>query len=177
MARAAGGAKGLLGTAPAFSENIAHRPWACTRKNSGNNRLDHPGDNGIRRTTVTFIDRGAAPRTTFGTLEFPFDQIRQAAKSHDLSVNDAFMAAVMTGMQAYHERHGATAESLRVNVPISLRGDAGDRSGQGGERCGDRSVPHEYRQPVDGGTHAAGPTTWWPSGGGEPAMRHRGSAG
>jgi diacylglycerol O-acyltransferase len=63
-------------------------------------------------------------------LEFPFDQIRQAAKSHDLSVNDAFMAAVMTGMQAYHERHGASAESLRVNVPISLRGDAGDRSGQ-----------------------------------------------
>jgi len=40
------------------------------------------------------------------------------------------MAAVMTGMQIYHTRHGSTAESLRVNVPISIRGDAGDRSGQ-----------------------------------------------
>jgi len=51
------GRKRTAGNRPAFSENIAHRPCACTRKNSGNNRLDHPGDNGIRRTTVTFIDR------------------------------------------------------------------------------------------------------------------------
>ena len=31
---------------------------------------------------------------------------------------------------AYHARHGSSAQELRVNVPISLRGDAGDRSGQ-----------------------------------------------
>ena len=67
---------------------------------------------------------------TFGTLEFPFESIRKSAKSNDMSVNDAFMAAVMSGMQAYHLRHGSSAEQLRVNVPISLRGDAGDRSAQ-----------------------------------------------
>ncbi len=67
---------------------------------------------------------------TFGTLEFPFESIRNSAKSEGMSVNDAFMAAVMTGMQAYHIRHGSSADHLRVNVPISLRGDAGDRSGQ-----------------------------------------------
>jgi diacylglycerol O-acyltransferase / wax synthase len=67
---------------------------------------------------------------TFGTLEFPFESIRRSAKSQGMSVNDAFMAAVMTGLQAYHQRHGSSADQLRVNVPISLRGDAGDRSGQ-----------------------------------------------
>lgn len=67
---------------------------------------------------------------TFGTLEFPFEAIRRCAKSQDMSVNDAFMAAVMSGLQAYHIRHGSSAEQLRVNVPISLRGDAGDRSAQ-----------------------------------------------
>lgn len=67
---------------------------------------------------------------SFGTMEFPFDGIRATAKRAGMSVNDAFMAAVMSGMQAYHHRHGTELESLRVNVPISLRGDAGDRSGQ-----------------------------------------------
>ncbi len=38
------------------------------------------------------------------------------------------MAAVAAGMDAYHRRHGLTVEELRVNVPISLRGDAGDRT-------------------------------------------------
>ena len=88
-----------------------------------------------RATTV--YDRPLSPLLTergttytFGTLEFPFEAIRRSAKSQGMSVNDAFMAAVMFGMQAYHVRHGSSAESLRVNVPISLRGDAGDRSAQ-----------------------------------------------
>lgn len=88
-----------------------------------------------RATTV--YDRPLSPLLTergttytFGTLEFPFEAIRRSAKSQGMSVNDAFMAAVMFGMQAYHLRHGSSAESLRVNVPISLRGDAGDRSAQ-----------------------------------------------
>ncbi|MCF8531221.1 MAG: WS/DGAT domain-containing protein, partial [Candidatus Nanopelagicales bacterium] len=74
------------------------------------------------------VERGTT--YTFGTLELPFETIRRSAKSQGMSVNDAFMAAVMSGIQAYHQRHGSSAESLRVNVPISLRGDAGDRSGQ-----------------------------------------------
>ncbi|MCF8539220.1 MAG: WS/DGAT domain-containing protein, partial [Candidatus Nanopelagicales bacterium] len=74
------------------------------------------------------VERGTT--YTFGTLELPFEAIRRSAKSQGMSVNDAFMAAVMSGIQAYHLRHGSSAESLRVNVPISLRGDAGDRSGQ-----------------------------------------------
>ncbi len=40
------------------------------------------------------------------------------------------MAAIAAGMDAYHRRHGVVVEELRVNVPISLRGDAGDRSAQ-----------------------------------------------
>lgn len=81
-----------------------------------------------RPLSPLLTDRGTT--YTFGTLEFPFEAIRRSAKSQGMSVNDAFMAAVMFGMQAYHVRHGSSADSLRVNVPISLRGDAGDRSAQ-----------------------------------------------
>ncbi|MFN8172549.1 MAG: wax ester/triacylglycerol synthase family O-acyltransferase [Candidatus Nanopelagicales bacterium] len=74
------------------------------------------------------IGRGTTYR--FGAFDVPFEAIRGAAKERGLSVNDAFMASVATGMDAYHRRHGVVAEELRVNVPISLRGDAGDRSGR-----------------------------------------------
>jgi WS/DGAT/MGAT family acyltransferase len=74
------------------------------------------------------IGRGSTYR--FAGFELPFAGIRAAAKDHGYSVNDAFMAAIATGMDAYHRRHGVLVEELRVNVPISLRGDAGDRSAQ-----------------------------------------------
>ena len=129
VARAAGGAKGLLATALRLARTSLSDPALALEKT-----VETIGS--ITRAATVYdaplspllTERGTT--YTFGTLEFAFDQIRQAAKSHDLSVNDAFMAAVMTGMQAYHERHGSSAVSLRVNVPISLRGDAGDRSGQ-----------------------------------------------
>ena len=66
----------------------------------------------------------------FGAFDFPFAGLKHAAKSRGFSVNDAFMAAVTSGVDRYHQRHGATVSELRVNVPISLRGDAGDRSAQ-----------------------------------------------
>ncbi len=74
------------------------------------------------------VGRGTTYRFTVFSL--PFAAIRAAAKVHDRSVNDAFLAAVACGMDRYHRRHGVVVEELRVNVPISLRGDAGDRSGQ-----------------------------------------------
>lgn len=75
-----------------------------------------------------WTDRGTTYH--FGAFEFPFEGLKQAAKTRGFSVNDAFMAAVMSGVDRYHERYGAAVEELRVNVPISLRGDAGDRSAQ-----------------------------------------------
>ena len=72
------------------------------------------------------VGRGSTYR--FAAFELPFAGMRAAAKDNGFSVNDAFMAAIAAGMDAYHRRHGVLVEELRVNVPISLRGDAGDRS-------------------------------------------------
>lgn len=66
----------------------------------------------------------------FGAFDLPFQALRAAAKQYDGSINDAFLAAVGTGLDTYHRRHGAVADHLRVNVPVSLRGDPGDRSGE-----------------------------------------------
>ena len=66
----------------------------------------------------------------FAAFDMPFASLREAAKRRDRSVNDAFMAAVGLGLERYHVRHSTVVDELRFNVPISLRGDAGDRSGQ-----------------------------------------------
>jgi diacylglycerol O-acyltransferase / wax synthase len=67
---------------------------------------------------------------SFGAFDLPFAGMRETAKAADRSVNDVFMAAVGIGLDRYHARHGAVADDLRFNVPISLRGDPGDRTGQ-----------------------------------------------
>ncbi len=74
------------------------------------------------------IGRGTTYR--FAAFDLPFAGIRTASKELGLNVNDAFTASIAMGMDAYHRRHGVVVEQLRVNVPISLRGDAGDRTGQ-----------------------------------------------
>jgi hypothetical protein len=66
----------------------------------------------------------------FAAFDLPFTSLRAAAKERDCSVNDAFMAAVGLGLERYHVRRGSVADELRFNVPISLRGDAGDTSAQ-----------------------------------------------
>lgn len=66
----------------------------------------------------------------FATLDVPFAALRATARSHGVNINDVFLAAVSTGMDAYHRRHGVSVDALRVNVPISLRGGPGDRSAQ-----------------------------------------------
>lgn len=73
-------------------------------------------------------ERGTTYR--FAGFDLPFAQMRSAAKERGFSVNDAFMAAVGLGLERYHVRHGSVADDLRFNVPISLRGDAGDTSAQ-----------------------------------------------
>jgi len=71
--------------------------------------------------------RGSTYR--FAAFDLPFADLRSAAKSRDVSINDAFLAAIGVGMDAYHRRHGVSVPALRVNVPVSLRGDPGDRTG------------------------------------------------
>ena len=66
----------------------------------------------------------------FAAFDLPFAGLRKAAKDNGYSVNDAFMASVALGMDGYHRRHGVVVEELRIAVPISLRGDAGDRTAQ-----------------------------------------------
>jgi WS/DGAT/MGAT family acyltransferase len=57
----------------------------------------------------------------FGTVEVPLDELKQAARAADGSLNDAFIAALLGGFRRYHEHFDAELRDLPMAMPISLR--------------------------------------------------------
>lgn len=53
--------------------------------------------------------------------EVPTAALRAAGNAVGGSLNDAFLGAVMGGLRIYHLKHGTTAKSLTVSMPISIR--------------------------------------------------------
>jgi diacylglycerol O-acyltransferase / wax synthase len=57
----------------------------------------------------------------FDTLTASLPRMKAAAKSVDGRLNDAFVAAVVGGLDRYHQRHDAPVEALRMTMPINVR--------------------------------------------------------
>jgi diacylglycerol O-acyltransferase len=57
----------------------------------------------------------------FDTLTASLPRMKAAAKAVDGRLNDAFVAAVLGGLDRYHRRHGAPVEALRMTMPINIR--------------------------------------------------------
>ncbi len=57
----------------------------------------------------------------YGNFDVRFRDLRDGAKQHGHTVNDAFLAAISFGMRDYHKKLGAPVDELHINMPISLR--------------------------------------------------------
>ncbi|MGW4355788.1 wax ester/triacylglycerol synthase domain-containing protein [Nocardia sp. NPDC004582] len=95
-----------------------------------------------RTLSPLMTERSLGRRLT--VLEVPLETLRRGARLAGCTVNDAYLASVLIGLRAYHERHGKTVEQLRVAMPISLR-RAGDPLG------GNRITLARFAVPVGGG--------------------------
>jgi len=74
----------------------------------------------VRKTLSPVMKRRGLGRK-LDMLEVGLDDLKLAASKANGTVNDGFLAAVTGGMRLYHERHGASVDSLRVTLPISIR--------------------------------------------------------
>jgi diacylglycerol O-acyltransferase / wax synthase len=81
-------------------------------------------------------------------MEVPLDDLKAAAKSVGGSLNDAFVAAVIGGMQRYHEFHSVTVDDLRMVMPINLR-EAGSALGGNHFTPARFLVPLTIKDPAD----------------------------
>jgi WS/DGAT/MGAT family acyltransferase len=75
----------------------------------------------VPRSPVLSGHGGAGNRLLI--VDVPLDKLKSSAKFAGASVNDAFLAAVLGGVRAYHELHGNVVERIPIGIPISLRTD------------------------------------------------------
>ena len=86
----------------------------------------------VTRSLAAFLAPATTPRSPIigarslgrrlAALDVPLDDLKRAAKAVGGSLNDAFLAAVVGGMQRYHELHDVEPAALRMVMPINLRG-------------------------------------------------------
>jgi WS/DGAT/MGAT family acyltransferase len=104
---------------------------------------DPVGSLGRLAETAASVVRLAAPAPTpaspllhgrslsvhFDTIDLPLDRAKAAAKVAGGRLNDAFLAATAAGMRRYHDELGSPAESVRLSMPVNVRGDDPDQTG------------------------------------------------
>ena len=88
------------------------------------------------------IMRGRSLSLWFGELSVDFNDLKTAGKANGGSVNDAFVAAVLGGLRAYHELHGDIPAELRMHMPISRR-EGTDAAG------GNQWIPARFPVPLN----------------------------
>lgn len=74
-------------------------------------------------STMSPIMRERSTERRLAMIEVPLDDLKKAAKTVGVTVNDAYLAAVTGGLRRYHEHHGVAVGSLRAVMPISIRTD------------------------------------------------------
>ena len=88
------------------------------------------------------IMRGRSLSLWFGELAVDFNELKTAGKNNGGSVNDAFVAAVLGGVRAYHELHGEVPPEVRMHMPVNQRQGA-DSAG------GNQWIPARFPVPLN----------------------------
>jgi diacylglycerol O-acyltransferase / wax synthase len=85
-------------------------------------------------------DRSLSVR--FDSLQLDVGKMKQAARMVSGRLNDAFVAGVAGGFHRYHQKHGATADRLRMTMPINVR------TATTANKAGNQFVPARFAVPV-----------------------------
>ncbi|HMJ77589.1 MAG TPA: wax ester/triacylglycerol synthase domain-containing protein [Iamia sp.] len=120
--------------------------------------VSDPGGTVARvRETVESVARLAAPASAplsplmtgrslsvrFDTIVVPMAAAKAAARAAGATLNDAFVAATCSGFARYHSEMGASADALRMTMPINVR-TAGTE-----DVAGNQFVPARFPIPLD----------------------------
>ncbi len=79
----------------------------------------------------------------FDTITLPLGELKAAARVSGGKLNDAFVAGVIGGFQAYHEKRGTPIERLRMAMPINVRTD------ETANKAGNQFSPSRSEVPAD----------------------------
>ncbi len=88
------------------------------------------------------IMRERSPGVSLHAIRVPLDELKRAGRSVDGTINDAFVASVAGGLARYHAELGSPVETLRMLMPVNVRG------GEGADRAGNQFAPVRFELPV-----------------------------
>ncbi|MBW2388152.1 MAG: DUF1298 domain-containing protein, partial [Deltaproteobacteria bacterium] len=88
------------------------------------------------------IMRDRSTSVRFDHLSVPLPDLKLAGKAVGGTINDAFVASVSGGLARYHAALDAPVESLRMLMPVSVRG------GENADVVGNQFAPARFEVPV-----------------------------
>ena len=94
-------------------------------------------------TPLSPVMRGRSLSVQFDTISLPLEDAKAAAKVAQGKLNDAFVAAVLSGMRQYHEHHGSPVDELRMTMPINIRNSETE------DLAGNAFAPARFLVPLD----------------------------
>ena len=101
--------------------------WELVRNPAGALRTAWDTVRSIGRTVAPVTDirspvmRGRGLGRRLHVVAVGLTELKHAAVTAGVTVNDAFLAGVTGGMRHYHHKHDAPVDELRVTMPISIR--------------------------------------------------------
>lgn len=124
IAHTAGQLTGLVGQVAGTAGPLA---WRLLRDPVGSLRIAWDTVKSIGATVAPVTDirspvmrgRGLGRRLHVVSVGLP--ELKHAAMTAGVTVNDAFLACITGGMRHYHHKHDAPVDELRVTMPISIR--------------------------------------------------------
>jgi WS/DGAT/MGAT family acyltransferase len=97
------------------------------------------GTGGVGSTVWT--SRGL--KRWYDTISLPFDDVKATSKRLGGTINDVFLAGVVSGIASYHEEKGEAPSGFRGVVPVSTRSD----NSAGGNQFG--GAMHDFPASTD----------------------------
>lgn len=67
--------------------------------------------------------------STLDVLSMPLDSAKAAGRRLGGSINDVFLAGIISALDRYHGQHGANQQQLRLGMPINVRGAVSPHGG------------------------------------------------
>lgn len=93
-------------------------------------------------TPLSPVMTGRSLSMHFDTLTIPLAETKAAARRGGGKLNDAFVTGVARGMRYYHDKHGATPDTLRMGMPINVR------TSETADLAGNQWAPTRFPLPI-----------------------------
>jgi WS/DGAT/MGAT family acyltransferase len=74
-------------------------------------------------TPLSPLMTGRSTHVRFDSVKAPFERMKAAANAAGGTLNDAFVSTTLGALERYHEALDTPCSEIRMNMPISVRGD------------------------------------------------------